>query len=173
MNERDWPPLSLHELEASDRDAQPKADELLCASGCLLMNFQKHVMAAGGWAFRKQAAFQEWFLLFAVEQPVFRHMWASCVSVPGLVLLLHYRWCRSVPAWRLAALPCSCSPALRWPEALGNWALKKLKPTPTLVQAEELPSNSTKRYGCTSNSHCSQCFSSCSVPRKWFTGSGP
>lgn len=112
-------------------------------------------------------------LLLGLGCLVFRHMWASCVSVPGLVLLLHYRWCRSVPAWRLAALPCSWLPALRWPEALGNWAFKKLKPTPTLVQAEELPWNSTKRYGCISNSHCAQCFSSCPVPRKWFTGSGP
>lgn len=68
---------------------------------------------------------------------VFRHMWASCVNVMGLVLLFHYWWCRSTTAWRLPMLPCSCLPALRWPEALCNWALKRSKPTSTLVQAEE------------------------------------
>lgn len=64
------------------------------------------------------------------------------VTVPGLVVLLRHCWSRSV-----AVLPCYFSPALMESEALSSSALERSKPVATLVQAEELPSNSTKLCG--------------------------
>lgn len=90
-----------------------------------------------------------------------------CSGTCELTVLVCWVWsCFTMAgAWvcRLGGCPhcpgAAHSPALRWPEGLGSCVLKfRSKPMFTLVQAEELPSNSTKWCGCISTFLCARCL---------------
>lgn len=136
--------LCPHEPEASDRGAHPQGDEFFCNSGCLLMDFQKGSRSLGFEETNQpsRAGFcslptQE----VLVELPVH---WAqlSCIQAPVSITL---------PA--LVALLCDCR--FRRVAVLPCWDLRHSAAQPskyqnsmaTLVQAEELLSNSTKLCG--------------------------
>ena len=139
--------LSLHELEASDRDALPRADELLWASGCILMNFQKHVMAAEGWALRKLAASRNGFYS-SLEQPTQEvlegllwlgthklavlvcQVWSSCFTTAG------------AGACRLGGWPCCPAAACLLLGGLRHSAARSLKdqnPRPPMCRLRSCP----------------------------------
>lgn len=148
VNDRGCLLLCPHESEASDRDAHPQGDELFCTSACLLMDFQKPVRAAGVWALRKQVSLPELVSTPCLPRQFSRGSlcpWGSAALPSGTCECDCARFGDPALPLLVAVLPCYFSPTLLGLEAPSSSALffERSKPMATLVQAEELPSNST------------------------------